>query len=112
MPLDHGRRYPFLGGEKSCFRIQPQAGLARPRVRSMTMETAVRENGPDVLVETDGAAPCYADCDGSGALNIFDYICFGNEYAAGNAYADCDGSGSLNIFDYICFGNEYAAGCP
>ncbi|MCA9279681.1 MAG: hypothetical protein H6815_09990 [Phycisphaeraceae bacterium] len=66
----------------------------------------------DVLVETDGAAPCYADCDGSGALNIFDYICFGNEYAAGNAYADCDGSGSLNIFDYICFGNEYAAGCP
>ena len=27
-------------------------------------------------------------------------------------YADCDGSGALNIFDYICFGNEYAAGCP
>ncbi|MCA9278046.1 MAG: hypothetical protein H6815_04570 [Phycisphaeraceae bacterium] len=55
---------------------------------------------------------CYADCDGSGSLNIFDYICFGNEYAAGTTYADCDGSGSLNIFDYICFGNEYAAGCP
>ncbi|MCA9278039.1 MAG: hypothetical protein H6815_04535 [Phycisphaeraceae bacterium] len=55
---------------------------------------------------------CYADCDGSGGLNIFDYICYGNEYAAGNAYADCDGSGSLNIFDYICFGNAYAAGCP
>ncbi|MCA9278075.1 MAG: hypothetical protein H6815_04710 [Phycisphaeraceae bacterium] len=60
------------------------------------------------LVETS----CYADCDGSGALNIFDYICFGNEYAAGTSYADCDGSGSLNIFDYICFGNAYAAGCP
>lgn len=26
--------------------------------------------------------------------------------------ADCDQSGSLNIFDYICFGNAYAAGCP
>ncbi|MCA9279877.1 MAG: hypothetical protein H6815_05455 [Phycisphaeraceae bacterium] len=55
---------------------------------------------------------CYADCDGSGTLNIFDYICFGNEYASGSQYADCDGSGSLNIFDYICFGNAYAGGCP
>ncbi|MCA9278029.1 MAG: hypothetical protein H6815_04485 [Phycisphaeraceae bacterium] len=55
---------------------------------------------------------CYADCDSSGGLNIFDYICFGNAYAAGTSYADCDGSGSLNIFDYICFGNAYAAGCP
>ncbi|MCA9277479.1 MAG: hypothetical protein H6815_01675 [Phycisphaeraceae bacterium] len=57
-------------------------------------------------------APCYADCDGSGALNIFDYICFGNAYANNDPYADCDGSGTLNIFDYICFGNEYANGCP
>ncbi|MCA9278063.1 MAG: hypothetical protein H6815_04655 [Phycisphaeraceae bacterium] len=56
--------------------------------------------------------PCYADCDNSGALNIFDYICFGNAYSAGSQYADCDGSGTLNIFDYICFGNAYAAGCP
>ncbi|MCA9279871.1 MAG: hypothetical protein H6815_05425 [Phycisphaeraceae bacterium] len=55
---------------------------------------------------------CYADCDQSGSLNIFDYICFGNEYSAGSSYADCDGSGSLNIFDYICFGNEYVNGCP
>ena len=22
------------------------------------------------------------------------------------------GGGSFNVFDYICFGNEYAAGCP
>ncbi|MCA9278826.1 MAG: S8 family serine peptidase [Phycisphaeraceae bacterium] len=50
----------------------------------------------------------YVDCDGSGSVNIFDYICFGNEYAAGNAYADCDGNGTLNVFDYICFGNEYS----
>ncbi|MCA9279580.1 MAG: hypothetical protein H6815_00880 [Phycisphaeraceae bacterium] len=55
---------------------------------------------------------CYPDCDGSGALNVFDYICFGNAYANLDPYADCDGSGSLNIFDYICFGNAYASGCP
>ncbi|MCA9278028.1 MAG: LamG domain-containing protein [Phycisphaeraceae bacterium] len=54
---------------------------------------------------------CYADCNNSCSLDIFDYICFGNAYAASTSYADCDGSGSLNIFDYICFGNAYAAGC-
>ncbi|MCA9279145.1 MAG: hypothetical protein H6815_14295 [Phycisphaeraceae bacterium] len=59
-----------------------------------------------------GDQPCYADCDGSGTLNIFDYICFGNAYSTSDPYADCDGSGVLNIFDYICFGNEYASGCP
>ncbi|MCA9279250.1 MAG: PQQ-dependent sugar dehydrogenase [Phycisphaeraceae bacterium] len=55
---------------------------------------------------------CYADCDDSGTLNIFDYICFGNDYAANGMYADCNVDGTLNIFDYICFGNAYAAGCP
>ncbi|MCA9278982.1 MAG: PQQ-dependent sugar dehydrogenase [Phycisphaeraceae bacterium] len=55
---------------------------------------------------------CYADCDKSGSLNVFDYICFGNAYAQNLSYADCDGSGGLNIFDYICYGNAYAAGCP
>ncbi|MCA9278289.1 MAG: S8 family serine peptidase [Phycisphaeraceae bacterium] len=60
------------------------------------------------MVECNG---CYPDCDGSGSLNVFDYICFGNAYAANDPYADCDGSGSFNVFDYICFGNAYAAGC-
>ncbi|MCA9278024.1 MAG: hypothetical protein H6815_04460 [Phycisphaeraceae bacterium] len=55
---------------------------------------------------------CIADCDHSGMLNIFDYICFGNAYASGDPTADCDGNGMLNVFDYICFGNAYAAGCP
>lgn len=55
---------------------------------------------------------CKPDCDGSGSLNVFDYICFGDAYANDHWYADCDLSGSLNIFDYICFGNAYANGCP
>jgi hypothetical protein len=38
-----------------------------------------------------------------------------NKYAAGDSYANCDGSTSapvLNVADYICFMNKYAAGCP
>ncbi|MFG0283294.1 MAG: hypothetical protein ACF8R7_02635 [Phycisphaerales bacterium JB039] len=55
---------------------------------------------------------CYADCDGSGGLDFFDFLCFQNEFAAGAAYADCDGSGSLDFFDFLCFQNAFAAGCP
>ena len=55
---------------------------------------------------------CYADCDNSGALNILDFICFGDHYANGNQRADCDLNGMFNILDYICFGDAFAAGCP
>ncbi len=58
------------------------------------------------------AAPCYADCDRSGGLDFFDFLCFQNEFAAGAAYADCDESGSRDFFDFLCFQNEFAAGCP
>ena len=27
-------------------------------------------------------------------------------------YPDCDGSGTLDFFDFLCFQNEFAAGCP
>ena len=55
---------------------------------------------------------CYADCDGSGSLDFFDFLCFQNEFSAGASYADCDGSGSLDFFDFLCFQNAFAAGCP
>ncbi|MFG0284173.1 MAG: GC-type dockerin domain-anchored protein [Phycisphaerales bacterium JB039] len=55
---------------------------------------------------------CYADCDASGALDFFDFLCFQNAFATGEPYADCDGSGTLDFFDFLCFQNEFAAGCP
>lgn len=65
-----------------------------------------------------GAAPtCYANCDGTTTapiLNINDFQCFINLYAAGNPYANCDGSTSpptLNVNDFQCFLNKFAAGC-
>jgi hypothetical protein len=64
-------------------------------------------------LEADEAeATCYADCDGSGDLDFFDFLCFQNAFAAGEPYADCDGSGGLDFFDFLCFQNEFAAGCP
>jgi hypothetical protein len=57
-------------------------------------------------------AGCYPDCDGSGDLDFFDFLCFQDAFAAGEPYADCDGSGALDFFDFLCFQNEFAAGCP
>ena len=54
---------------------------------------------------------CYADCDASGSLDFFDFLCFQNAFAFGDPYADCDASGTLDFFDFLCFQNEFAAGC-
>jgi hypothetical protein len=54
---------------------------------------------------------CYADCDGSGGLDLFDFLCFQNLFATGDLYADCDESGALDLFDFLCFQNLFAAGC-
>lgn len=56
--------------------------------------------------------PCYADCDGNGRLDIFDFLCFLNAFLEGDPYADCDGSGELSIFDFLCFQNAFLEGCP
>ncbi|MCA9279533.1 MAG: hypothetical protein H6815_01115 [Phycisphaeraceae bacterium] len=65
-----------------------------------------------VMQGTQPPEPCYADCDGSGSLNIFDYICFGNAYVNELVTADCNEDCKLDVFDYICYGNAYVAGCP
>ncbi|MEQ8317946.1 MAG: PQQ-dependent sugar dehydrogenase [Phycisphaerales bacterium] len=59
----------------------------------------------------DGAEPCYADCDGSGSLDVFDFLCFQNAFDAGDPAADCDGSGGIDLFDFLCFQNAFDDGC-
>jgi hypothetical protein len=61
---------------------------------------------------------CYPNCDGSTigpVLNVSDFSCFLNRFAAGDSYANCDGSTIppvLNISDFSCFLNLFAQGCP
>ena len=62
-------------------------------------------------------APCYANCDSSTTvpiLNVLDFSCFLNNFAAGASYANCDQSTTppvLNVLDFQCFLNRFAAGC-
>jgi choice-of-anchor B domain-containing protein len=64
------------------------------------------------VVTIDCGQQCYADCDGSGDLDLFDFLCFTNAFNNQDPYADCDGSGGFDLFDFLCFTNEFNAGCP
>jgi hypothetical protein len=61
---------------------------------------------------------CYPNCDNSTTapvLNVQDFTCFLQRYAAGESYANCDNSTVspvLNVQDFTCFLQSYAAGCP
>ena len=53
------------------------------------------------------------DCDHSGALDIFDFLCFQNSFVLGEPYAcDCDPDPVCDIFDFLCFQSAFVAGCP
>ncbi len=62
-------------------------------------------------------ATCYANCDGSTTapvLNVLDFSCFLNKFAAGDPWANCDQSTTapvLNVNDFACYLNLFAAGC-
>ena len=66
----------------------------------------------DAISLTPMKVACYADCEGDGDLDVFDFLCFQGRYAALDPYADCEGDGDWDIFDYLCFLDQFAAGCP
>jgi hypothetical protein len=75
--------------------------------------------GGNFLIRADpaAAAVCYPNCDHSTVnpvLNVADFTCFLQKYAAGDPYANCDNSTVnpvLNVADFTCFLQKYAAGC-
>jgi hypothetical protein len=81
----------------------------------------------DMEYDVAGSGACYANCDGSTfepILNVDDFTCFVNEFAAAqslpfeqqvSSYANCDRSNIapvLNVDDFTCFVNQFAQGCP
>ncbi len=74
--------------------------------------------GSQTTIAVPLTVTCYANCDGSTTapiLNVLDFSCFLNRFAAGDTYANCDNSTTapvLNVLDFSCFLNTFAAGCP
>jgi polyhydroxybutyrate depolymerase len=54
---------------------------------------------------------CYADCDGNGSLDVFDFLCFQDAFVNADPYADCDGNGVLDVFDFLCYQDAFVVGC-
>jgi hypothetical protein len=92
------------------------AGLAphneQGRVTTPTSATELPAGG-----DPAPQSSCYANCDQSTTppiLNVNDFACFLNHFAAGDTYANCDHSTTppvLNVLDFSCFLNAFAAGC-
>jgi probable HAF family extracellular repeat protein len=96
---------------------------------ALTSATGISRDGSTIV--GDGTGPngarawlirivpaCYANCDGStGApvLNVSDFVCFQQRFAAGDLQANCDRSTAtpvLNVNDFVCFSSAFAGGCP
>jgi hypothetical protein len=75
---------------------------------------------PALNIARYGPPLCRANCDGSlqsncPTLNVLDFNCFLNRFAAQDNRANCDGSTippALNVLDFNCFLNAFTAGCP
>lgn len=82
-------------------------GNGRPDSCDIADGTSKDANGDGIPDECS----CYANCDGQGGLDLFDFLCFQNGFVGGSPTADCDGSGGLDLFDFLCFTNAFNAGC-
>jgi hypothetical protein len=102
------------------FRTDPASGI------NILVGNAQMGSGLLAIIEEPGQG-CYANCDQSTTtpiLNVEDFTCFINEFAAATGlphqqqlthYANCDQSTTapvLNVEDFTCFINSFAAGCP
>ncbi|MCH7793204.1 MAG: hypothetical protein IID31_13110 [Planctomycetes bacterium] len=67
----------------------------------------------DAFIAQFTEEPCYADCDQSGVLDIFDFLCFQNSFVSAESYAcDCDPDPVCDMADFLCFQNAFMGGCP
>ena len=84
--------------------------------------THINQDYPFILNGSGGTPACYANCDSSTAtpvLNVADFTCFLQKYAAGcgapaGCMPNCDNSTAipfLNVADFTCFLQKYAGGC-
>jgi hypothetical protein len=77
--------------------------------------TSIVGYGYNTLTERDEALlwvfRCHPDCNGDGALDLFDFLCFVNLFNAADGFADCDGNDHLDLFDFLCYVNAFNNGC-
>ncbi len=59
----------------------------------------------------DGTCGCYADINGDGVLDFFDYLDFVDRFSIGSLAADFNEDGIVDFFDYLDFVDRFSQGC-
>ena len=126
-----GGMSPFTDGPRTIYRWSGAAwtlvdGSPNRPVYTLASAAGALWAGGDFGVAGGHATPylgqfkceCFANCDNSSTppiLNVADFTCFLQTFAAGDSYANCDQSTTppvLNVADFTCFLQRFAAGCP
>lgn len=68
-----------------------------------------REDGARAYATVEVELRCTIDCDGDGAVDLFDFLCFLDRFSAGDTTTDCDGE--LTVFDFLCYQTAFDRGC-
>jgi hypothetical protein len=79
----------------------------------LTLETTLigtlpRELGINGIA---GMAPCPADFNADGVLNILDFVALQLAWQAGDDAADVNGDGQLDVLDFVAFQDLFEEGC-
>jgi hypothetical protein len=117
--LDGGRTWDTIArdlpGNQTSFNwlIPPSQGVPEVRIRVIAHDIFFQNtsDGAEVAFSILPGEGCYADRDGNGALDLFDFLAYVNTFNAGDLAADCTADGALDLFDFLCFVNAFNAGC-
>jgi hypothetical protein len=111
-----------FGGDDLSLAFLPDGTLRACGANLLSVDPATGATtlvGPTGFTDIRGltvVVACYPNCVGGAfpLLNVLDFTCFINSFAAGVPYANCDDSTTppvLNVADFMCFLNSFAAGC-
>lgn len=113
----NGSEWSPLGGGNGSAITQLTVG-PDPRGRSLFAIGTFNNFGggqAGPIAQWVGCPSCYANCDVSTVppvLNVSDFVCFVNKFAARDPYANCTVDAVIDVQDFGCFMSKFAAGCP
>jgi hypothetical protein len=81
------------------------AGIDGPGISGRFLENSRYE------FDVQGQEDCYADFNGDGVLDLFDFLEFVNAFNAEQDRADCEPGGALDLFDFLCWVSDFDHGC-
>jgi hypothetical protein len=109
---------PISGATTDTLIISPASGIHSGNYDAVVANSCLALTSFFPTYVEVRSSTCYPNCDESTTppiLNVLDFTCFLQRFAAGHLYANCDPGQLppiLNVADFGCFITKFAAGCP